>query len=419
MIEQPPASRETPLGSIERSDIESQLERLLQNSHFSHSRRFPTFLRFVVSSVLNGHADGLKERTIGIEVFGKDAAYETTADPIVRVTAAEIRKRIAQYYQEPGHENELRISLPPGSYVPQFHRANGHEAVATTALVATTPSSAEVAPAETAPASDVQSRSRFRPVSSLMIVVLVVLLAATCWWLWNRTHETALDRFWAPVLSSNEPVLFCIADQNQFSAIALRDAANPSQEHLLQDKLSAVVIDDVNPLVHIAGLMDAHGHLYHLRGEAATTLTDLRDGPTVFVGAFDNAWTLRLTNGLRYHFGNNADMTRFWIADQQSGDAPKWVLDRTQQEKTNNYRDYGIVARFKDGSTGKTSVIVAGIARGGTIAAGEFLTEPINLEALSARAPKGWEGKNIEVVISSEIIDGRSAAPKIEAVHFW
>jgi hypothetical protein len=112
-------------------------------------------------------------------------------------------------------------------------------------------------------------------------------------------------------------------------------------------------------------------------------------------------------------------MTRFWISDRQAGDAPRWVLDRTQQEKTNTYRDFGIAARFKDPSTGKTSVIVAGIARGATIAAGEFLTESANMDALAARAPKGWEGKNIEVVISTEIIDGRSAPPKIEAVHFW
>src|SRR5450755_4606955 len=55
-----------------------------------------------------------------MEVFGGDASYDTTSDPIVRVTAAEIRKRIAQYYQEPGHAAELRISLPPGSYVPHF-----------------------------------------------------------------------------------------------------------------------------------------------------------------------------------------------------------------------------------------------------------------------------------------------------------
>src|SRR5277367_995204 len=105
----------------ERKAIHEQVERLLRNSHFNQSRRFPSFLRFVIEQTLLGQTDLLKERTLGIEIFGREADYDTASDPIVRVTATEIRKRIAQYYQEPGHETELRVTLPAGSYVPQFH----------------------------------------------------------------------------------------------------------------------------------------------------------------------------------------------------------------------------------------------------------------------------------------------------------
>src|ERR1700683_4061898 len=106
---------------IEKAAIEEQVERLLQPPFFSHSRRFPIFLRYVVQHTLAGQADAVKERTLGMEIFGRGANYDTSSDPIVRVTAAEIRKRIAQYYQEPGHDVEIRVSLPAGSYVPQFH----------------------------------------------------------------------------------------------------------------------------------------------------------------------------------------------------------------------------------------------------------------------------------------------------------
>ena len=115
------ATATTALTDEERKAIHEQLERLLSNSHFSQSRRFPSFLRFVIDQTLLGQTDLLKERTLGIEIFGREADYDTASDPIVRVTATEIRKRIAQYYQEPGHEAELRLSLPAGSYVPQFH----------------------------------------------------------------------------------------------------------------------------------------------------------------------------------------------------------------------------------------------------------------------------------------------------------
>src|ERR1700678_4486995 len=107
-------------GETEKAEILRQLDRLLSDPHLSHSKRFPSFLRFIVQEELEGRGDQLKERTIGVEVFGRDANYDTTSDPIVRVTATEIRKRIAQYYQDSGSSDELRISLLPGSYVPHF-----------------------------------------------------------------------------------------------------------------------------------------------------------------------------------------------------------------------------------------------------------------------------------------------------------
>ena len=67
-----------------RVAIQEQLERLLANPHFSHSRRFPSFLRFAVEKTLSGETDLLKERTLGIEIFAREAEYDTASDPIVR-----------------------------------------------------------------------------------------------------------------------------------------------------------------------------------------------------------------------------------------------------------------------------------------------------------------------------------------------
>src|ERR1039458_5729034 len=113
------------LSEAEKNAIRGQLRRTLGNPFFSHSKRFPTFLQFVIEQTLAGEADNIKERTLGIEIFGRDADYDTASDPIVRVTAAEIRKRVAQYYQDPAHVNELRIALPSGSYIPRFHWPKG------------------------------------------------------------------------------------------------------------------------------------------------------------------------------------------------------------------------------------------------------------------------------------------------------
>jgi len=416
------ATATTTLTNEERTAIQEQLERLLSNSHFNQSRRFPSFLRFVIDQTLLGQTDLLKERTLGIEIFGREADYDTASDPIVRVTAAEIRKRIAQYYQDPGHENEIRLSLPAGSYVPQFQFPLGPQNSEALTVISPGPpeglSASTIAlPAPlTVEAVTVPRPKRF--IVKFAIAVVLLCAAAGVFW-WRSLQHSAFDTFWQPIVSSGEPVLFCIADQNQYTAIALRDASDPTRQTILKDNLSAVVLDDLETVVKIAGVLQSHGTRYSLRGEASTNLTDLRSGPSVFVGAFDNAWTLRLTNPLRFHFANDPNMTRFWITDSNDPKREDWLIDRAKQQATNNYRDYAIVARFTDRNTGKISIIAAGIGRGGTIAAGEFLTDPSHLAQAMKNARSFGNATNVEFVLSTEIIDGHPGTPKMEAAYSW
>jgi hypothetical protein len=401
-----------PSRKEDRAAIVQQLERLLQNPHFHKSKRFPVFLKFVVTEALAGRADNLKERTLGIEVFGKDPGYDTTDDPIVRVTAGEIRKRIAQYYQEPGHEHEIRVLLPPGSYVPQFCFPEEAKAAATP------PGS--VLPAEAALPAPMVSADPMRALSwgTLIGALVLLLLVIGVGFAWQALHPTAMEQFWAPFVKSPDPVLFCIADQSQYSTINLRDAANPLRQTTLNDHMITVIIDDVSPLVNIAGLLQTYGRTYRVQGETATTLTDLRRSPSVFIGAYDNSWTLRLTAPLRFHFANNPEMTRFWIEDRNNLSRQDWLLERSRQD-TGTYKDYAIVARFLDPNTDRFVVVAAGVARGGTVAAGEFLVDAHRLDELARQAPKDWSHKNIEVVLETQVIDGRSGPPRIDEVYTW
>jgi hypothetical protein len=220
-------------------------------------------------------------------------------------------------------------------------------------------------------------------------------------------------------LTSSDPVLLCIADQLQYSGISLRDAAQPTHQVQLKDNLTAVVIDDVNAIVKVGGILQSSAKRYTVKGEGATELGDLRTGPTIFIGAFDNAWTLRLTNSLRFHFANDPEMTQFRIVDSSAPSQTRWVVDRTVQMTTNNYRDYAIVARFTDTNTGKLEVVVAGIGRGGTIAASEFLTDKADLAQLKHAAIAAGDKTNMEIVLSTQIIDGQPGSPKMEATYFW
>ncbi|WP_263356851.1 hypothetical protein [Acidicapsa ligni] len=100
--------------------VEEELERLCASSHFRTSKRSCEFLQYIVRVTLNGRTDSLKERSIGIDLFGRDTSYEPSSDATVRVRANEVRKRLTSYYASSVVAAEIRIDLPTGSYVPHF-----------------------------------------------------------------------------------------------------------------------------------------------------------------------------------------------------------------------------------------------------------------------------------------------------------
>lgn len=409
-----------PSSESEKLAVQLQLDKLLATPLFNSSKRYPSFLKFVVSRTLAGQTDQLKERILGVEIFGRSPDYDTNADPIVRVTAAEIRKRIEQYYQDPNHSQEIRLFLPAGSYAPQFSWPGGPPGAASAGaaglLLPSDPAAARPSEAQASVAHAEGTFWTWRQAAAGLLALGVLGIAATAWY---AQRPSALKEFWAPFIQSPEPVLFCLADQNQYSTLRLRDAADPKKEITLNDTMVAIIIDDVSPLVNIAGFLRTYGRNFRVSGEAGTNLTDLRRGPTVFIGAFDNGWTLRLTGPLRFHFANDPGMTRFWIEDRSHTEKHDWVLDRSVQQQTGTYKDYAIVARFVEPNTDQYAVIAAGIGRGGTVAAGEFLVDPHRMEEMEKLLPKDWQHKNVEVILETQVIEGRSGPPRVTAIHVW
>jgi hypothetical protein len=409
----------TPFNDGEKGAIQQQLEQLLASPLFHSSKRYPSFLRFVVARALTGQSDQLKERILGVELFGRPADYDTNTDPIVRVTAAEIRKRIEQYYHDPKHNEEIRFFLPSGCYAPQFSWP-GHRLglLGTSVELPGHGSDTGAAQSFITPGSQAAKRifsERWALILAFALIAVVIVSTT----LWYVTRPPVLKVFWEPFVNSPEPLLFCIADQNQYSTIRLRDAADPQRETTLSDSMITVIIDDVSPLVNVAGLLRTYGKNYRVLGESTTSLTDLRRSPSVFIGAFDNSWTLRLTSALRFHFANNPEMTQFWIEDRANPGKRGWALDRSQQQQTGTYKDYAIVARFVDPDTDQYVVVAAGIGRGGTVAAGEFLVDAHRMNDMVNQMPRDWNRKNVEIVLETQVIQNRSGPPRISAVHVW
>jgi hypothetical protein len=111
-----------------RNDVEQALGRVLAGSSFRSSAQCQALLRYIVEHSLSHENELLRERVIGINVFGRPSDYDSGNDPIVRARAAEIRKRLAQHYLHgEGASEEIRIEIPPGSYRAVFATRNTYE----------------------------------------------------------------------------------------------------------------------------------------------------------------------------------------------------------------------------------------------------------------------------------------------------
>lgn len=410
-------SPQVPYREPEREAIRQQLERLLANPLFKNSKRYPNLLRYVVEHTLEGNPGELKERNLGVEVFGREPNYDTNADPIVRTTAGEIRKRIAQYYHEHGHESEIRIDLSPGSYVPEFEIP-----------------AAKPAPVPLTPLVVLEPSRRHRTGYVTALATAAALLIGVAWfkpWI----SQAALDRFWGPVLDSSSTVLLCVGQRHflgtspEAGPRASADADIPivkyprsgSEAPITLFKLyymgsQNVALSDVTTVAGLTGLLRAKGKTYHLRGESVTSFADLRDGPIVLVGAFNNDWTMRLMGSMRFSFDRENDT--FWIKDQQNPSRRNRAVNYSMPYLQLS-EDYALISRVLEPTTERMLVVAGGLTGYGTVAAGEFLTNPVYLEAIAKQMPKNWEHKNLQLVIATKVIHGNSGPPRVVEWYVW
>jgi hypothetical protein len=393
------------MSEAEAVAIHSQLERLFASPFFKNSKRCVTFLYYVTEGALRGESQKLKERTLGVDVFERKPDYDTNLDPVVRTTANEVRKRLAQYYNGGGHEAEIRIDLPAGSYVPEFRvPENGTATPPRPPLEFVNSGSSD---------KEIRIFQNGRLLLSLSFVALVAAVAVL--WMKPWAPMPILDQFWNPVLATANPILVSVGEPTLFMTAA--SEPNPSvATHVLNG--DHVALSDVVALSRLVGLLSKKDKEYRVLGAGSTTFTELRNGPTLLIAGLDNPWTMRVLASNRFQFAHCAESRKCRIEDRENPAQQDWLVDFSEPY-SNLTQDYAIVARFFDQATGQVVVIAAGIGENGTVAAGEFLTQEQYLKALTSQAPKDWAHKNIEAVIATQVIEGRSGPPRVVAVHSW
>jgi len=356
-----------------------QLRRILESSTFRNSKRYAAVLRYIVEQTLIGNANQLKERTIGVDVFGRMPDYDTASDHVVRSAMAEVRKRLAQYYAEPGPSDELHIELQPGSYIPQFR--------VETASVDVLPVLPElVSSAERAKVIRSAARWTAGLLFSLLVLVAFGILIRSA-----TGKSDPVQSFWGPVLSSPRDVLLCIGNleggqlPGRSSPIDLRPLSLGDFHRLPSQTIH---VSDAVSLANFVSFLGTKNKRWRVADQTAATYSDLRNGPTVLIGLMNNDWTERLVGKVRFRAEKVAPR-RVVIRDARNPTNDRWSMEYSSP-LLDITRDYALVLRVFDPNTDQTVITAAGISVFGTLAASEFLTDPRSLSELSKIAP-GWE----------------------------
>lgn len=395
------------------TDVLAHLEEILSSPYFRTSQRCSRMLRYVVEHAAQDPSAALKERTIGVDVFHRDPHYDTSLDPVVRATAGEIRKRLAQFYGEHEH-SPMTISLSPGCYLPHIH-------VADRALER----NAAPAPDRAAPPSRVQSALLQLKRTWLYCAGAMVLIAGAAVW-WFVSRPAPLDQFWAPFYKAGSPTVAFLGDTSTTFAgprdPGMRTVMKNGRDDVVMSSAIAnndrLALADVIVFSQISTFLSPRTGRVQARDSLASNYSDLQQQPSVLIGGRTNQWSMRAMAHLRYQLAQGSSHDIVLLRDIHDPAHPLAQTDfSVPYEKVDMV--YALIARYIDPSTNRPTVIIAGLGAMGTQAAGDFLASPDQMKEFASHAPKGWDKKNVEIVLEAPMVGGYTGPPHILRVYTW
>lgn len=428
-----------PQPPISPAKVLRAVEEIVNSRLFRTSPQCQKLLRYVVVHTLEGREEELKERVIGSEVFGRPQDYNTSDDPVVRSRAADVRKRLAVYYQDEGAKTTIRITMPSGSYrvlltsLESFNAGSGSAASGPVAPWQP-PGTTDVDPAspvgvvlqhpvEASPADLHPARARFRRATLVAAAILLFIFAACALAYWvDHPRYPAFAAFWAPLSSGSRPPIIYIGSSavyrltpdyiNRYQAThpafkpdkTGREFTVPLSSHdaleasdLVPDEKSFVTVGDVAAAVSIASMLSERKRPYDLRVGRDVVFGDFRSTPVILIGAFNNSWTIELNDTLCFSFGADNSIR------ESQGQKRVWRTVRDAQGV--RHEDFALISRQLSPKSGKFVFTVAGLDLTGTQGAAEFARDPARLDAALGKLPAGWRDKNLQLVLHTNVLD--------------
>ena len=398
--------------------FQRHLEDILHGEAFKGSHRSGQFLRHIVEQAIAGHCDGLKERLIGVELFGRSPSYDTGEDAIVRVTASDVRKRLLQHYGTYGSTSEFRIRLPLGTYIPEIVREspavdhvdkerNRIEATVPELIHTVAPKAVTVPDAltvEVAP-PDVHKHKGWKipliGAAILAIAGVVIVLSLSGLWPMKDAASASAEGLWGLFLNSSLSTVLITSDPDVAEiqtltnqSLTLSDYANRhyipepdkvaplvlkfAMENLRGDKAAGV---DTPVAVSIAQKL-SHPGPYHFTVHNAREirLADLlTDANFILLGSpRSDPWTFFYSDHLDFRNVFDADAGQEIIRNvhPRSGEATSYI---PTAKGFATGQSFATVSYLKNPDRRGRVLLIEGANAEGTEAAGELLTDSAQL----------------------------------------
>ncbi len=401
---------------IDKDLVLRELQRILESPSFRQSKRCASLLRHIVELTLAERWDHLRERSVGVELFGRSADYGTAEDAVVRVAAVEVRKRLAHYYDCYGAVEGLRIDVPPGAYVAEFRQK------VETAIVAP-PEAPAVSPA--APASAAPSLPPRRWPYAAALAALILGLAGAVY----LARPTPFAQFWSPILDNRASVLVGLGlvdgvhsavNIAEFRSRGLEACKTPAGCDAFLGRVQPIArgtvpAGDVIGLAQVMRLLGAAGKPFRVRGVSDINYSDVKEGDAILIAYFSNPWTVEAFRSTRFQLRSKGG---HHVYDEAAPDDSRWRIPGGWPTLKNE-EDFAIIARIRDDKTGRTQIIAGGFTPYGTEAAATVVADEAWMNDALSGFPPGWENQNLQIVLRTRVKAMIPGPPEVLARHAW
>jgi hypothetical protein len=431
--------------------IRAHLRSITESPAFKGSRRSQEFLQFIVARALDGHFDDLKERVLGVELFGRSPSYDTGDDAIVRVTACDVRKRLNQFYVEFGQRSEFRIELPPGSYIPEIHSVTPAPSAppappakpVETAKLASTDS---VAATVRIPVEVPIPARRIRLVWFAIAALVGIAMAGSGFWFWKQRRPvetvTSLEHTlpWSAIIQPNRQIRLVFCDTEIVNlqrllnySITLSDYANqrywpvdmkPEARRVLQAVsyrgASVAAVDAEIALKMDSIVLPVTKRAVQMQTARSMRLSDFKteDSFVVFGSPRSNPWLQLFQDQLDFSFEFDDVRKAEFLRNRhpRNGEASTYVPTAAGWDTG---QAYAIVALVSNPEQNGQVLLLAGSNAEATEAAGKLV---MNFDALSkilkgAGIDSGGRVRHFEILLRVSTMAGLPNTYEVVASH--